>query len=378
MCQYKLSKSGQERILMLIDCSYKTIGTFTFHGVGQGLMYTGSISSFPVNTCDTIVSLPCPPTLNFIYDCGTLNEKDELKKAVNGLPPHLDFIVISHLDADHINGLEILQGYYSSKNISNKIKVFLPYFDVETYKNVFIMHLIMLGIPKEEIIKYLNVYKKATIISNSSDNEPRDGQSDNVFDYYLIKGDIENPKEIHQYINWNFYFYNRNLADNLEDNITALQDKINTPQTYEELISLVNTEEIQNEYKNFLGEKNLTSLVLLHFPANHISVQTLLTGDVAFDEELISRINKHLQEPYILQIPHHGAKPNWISMPQDLWQKADKLVFSFGFPKSRFQHPDVKCFEDIISIGYPIDKIALVYQGDGDKIISKSFKYLVE
>ena len=125
---YKITQFGCKQIYMLIQPNYKSVGNFMFHGIGQGLMYTGSISSYHINTCNTIINLPCPPTLNFIYDCGTKNEKAELNNAIDGLASHIDFIVISHLDDDHINGLERIKTKYTSNPEKQKIKVFLPYF----------------------------------------------------------------------------------------------------------------------------------------------------------------------------------------------------------------------------------------------------------
>ena len=76
---------------------------FKFHPVGQGLFYTGSIAS---------------GTYNFVYDCGTMSGQNYLKQAIDKYlttlklkdsnKPQIDFVVISHLHADHFNGLKYL------------------------------------------------------------------------------------------------------------------------------------------------------------------------------------------------------------------------------------------------------------------------------
>ena len=88
------------------------IGKFTFHPVGQGLFYSGSIGSF-----------------NFIYDCGSFNKKTlhkEIGKLCNDLSdkcnkPEIDLLIISHFHYDHICGMEYL--FYKFK-INN---VIIPY-----------------------------------------------------------------------------------------------------------------------------------------------------------------------------------------------------------------------------------------------------------
>lgn len=385
---YKITQLGIEKINVLSRPENKTIGRFTFNGIGQGLMYTGSIFTFPVNTCNETTSLPCIPVLNFIYDCGTNSKQDELVNSINNLPPHIDFITLSHLDRDHINGLEIIREKYTAVCNHKKIKVFLPYFDVLTYENVFKAHLIMSGIKdKSEIDKYLRIYKFSPIILNNNNAPSQRSEFDSIYDYYLIKGDVINPKELGIFIKWNFEFYNLDISQNakwkskisnLENTITNILNNNNLNDITIEQLS--NGSPIRAGYDRCFtaGKKNISSLLLLHYPSTKTFIQTLLAGDVEFDDNLLQRIKDNLHEPYILQVPHHGSQFNWNLMPLSLWQNADKLVFSFGYPKNRNRHPDVKCFIDIINNGYPVNKLRFVYEGDGKTLCPINYEYTVE
>jgi len=77
----------------------ETSGSFVFHGVGQGLCYSGQI--FEEGMAD----------VNFIYDCGTLYKKDRifLDTAINKIfdifKKKVTFLFLSHLDKDHIYGV---------------------------------------------------------------------------------------------------------------------------------------------------------------------------------------------------------------------------------------------------------------------------------
>ena len=86
---------------------------FVFHGVGQGLFYSGEIN------------LPKNGTLRFIYDCGSEdiriinNSINRFKQDVED--NEIDLLIISHLHSDHISGLDELFNNFTIK------EVILPY-----------------------------------------------------------------------------------------------------------------------------------------------------------------------------------------------------------------------------------------------------------
>ena len=90
--------------------------SFTYHNIGQGLFYSGRINDF-----------------NFIYDCGSEN-KPQVESVVRDFKRNelqnsaIDLLVLSHLHADHVNGLNAL----FDTTIGGQITVdtvLLPYFN---------------------------------------------------------------------------------------------------------------------------------------------------------------------------------------------------------------------------------------------------------
>lgn len=84
---------------------------FSFEPVGQGLFYTGQIGK-----------------LNLIYDCGSMRGAGAITpvidRYVNGLSrKQIDMLFISHLDKDHVCGIDHLIGMKKTKVRS----VYLPY-----------------------------------------------------------------------------------------------------------------------------------------------------------------------------------------------------------------------------------------------------------
>ena len=94
---------------------------FKFRPIGQGLFYTGSLDN---------------GAYNFVYDCGTDSSCIYLDNEVRRFAcevssarnkSELDFVVISHLHKDHINGLCRLNKFFRIKQI------YLPYlYDTDT------------------------------------------------------------------------------------------------------------------------------------------------------------------------------------------------------------------------------------------------------
>jgi len=86
-----------------------------FHGIGQGLFYSGKISI--QSNKDTKRSF------NFVYDCGSASQKKHLYKEIEEYKKlklqskKLDLLMISHLHSDHVNGLDNLLSDIEVKNV---------------------------------------------------------------------------------------------------------------------------------------------------------------------------------------------------------------------------------------------------------------------
>lgn len=92
-------------------------GVFSFYPAGQGGFYAGGVY---IN--DTM-------TLSVVYDCGTLSKKESIEQSIHDFNNllikfnnRLNILVISHLDADHVNKLKILL-----TNIKQVDLIVLPY-----------------------------------------------------------------------------------------------------------------------------------------------------------------------------------------------------------------------------------------------------------
>jgi len=87
-----------------------------FHSVGQGCFYSGEIFCAPNSD-----------PLRLVYDCGSETAGDALEREVDLYhqvihQSRLDVLILSHLDADHVNGLTLLlDNGLTARN------VFLPY-----------------------------------------------------------------------------------------------------------------------------------------------------------------------------------------------------------------------------------------------------------
>jgi hypothetical protein len=85
-------------------------------------MLSASIKQRPVGQgglCEGAVDAGGPP-LRWVYDCGS-NQSEELKREVARIGGDLDLLFLSHLDADHINGIDLLLGRCTAA------EVILPY-----------------------------------------------------------------------------------------------------------------------------------------------------------------------------------------------------------------------------------------------------------
>ena len=93
-----------------------TFGEFEFHHVGQGLFYSGRLDLEGERK-------------NIVYDCGTFFEKELLEYEIDGAFSNndtIDLLMISHFDADHINGLQ-----YLLNRVKKVESLFMPFIEPE-------------------------------------------------------------------------------------------------------------------------------------------------------------------------------------------------------------------------------------------------------
>lgn len=313
---------------------------FKFYGVGQGLFYSAILSEN--ETC----------VAKFIYDCGSDNTLHLLtsidnyhkEQSPNMKEFEIEFLAISHLHKDHINGLPQLLNLVKPK------KIYLPYFDVQTYTDTFKAYLICANILPQsyEFSLIMNWY------TNPSENVE------------LIKESVQST-----FVSgWKFLFFNRRMDDS---KFVLLQTKIQTLLLSHGASSIEEYAETHKDLKGLkrifecvLGKsrQNLTSLLLLHYASKTPKTQTLLTGDIPFDNHLEIRVLKYLSDEtnLILQVPHHGARIEWNKLPTTIKNKAIDMVISFGLG-NKHRHPSTKCIDDIV-FKYSKSKLNCVFQSN--------------
>jgi hypothetical protein len=88
--------------------------TFKSHPIGQGFFYTGRIKARGAE-------------YNFVFDCGSLSYSvlnNTIERYKRNQTKDIDLLIISHFDADHINGLKKL---LDGKNVKNVVAPFISF-----------------------------------------------------------------------------------------------------------------------------------------------------------------------------------------------------------------------------------------------------------
>ena len=169
---------------------------------------------------------------------------------------------------------------------------------------------------------------------------------------------------------WKFLFFNQRIDNSkfilLQNKIQELISAYGVSSIEEYIENNKDLKDLKNIFLSVLGKsrQNLTSLLLLHYADQNPQVQTLLTGDIPFDNNLEMRVLKYLLEEIklLLQIPHHGACGEWYKLPATIKSKASDMVISFGLG-NRHKHPSAKCIDDIV-FKYPKSKLNCVFQSN--------------
>jgi len=312
---------------------------FTFHGVGQGLFYTGNLNDI----------------FGFVYDCGAEEiDSNSLSNAISSYkPPEIDFLVVSHLHYDHISGIRELM---DKRKVS---KVYLPYFDLDKYEECFKLVLLS-SMSSRSSMKNLEDDKNYQWILKLYRNKE-------FMDVEYIES-MKNSKikyKIPHHV-WDFWLFNKRIDEYKLIQLKTAINSIIKGYSLEEYIKKNGLEKLAEKYKlSFPSNINPTSLIMLHHSANNPTNQTLLTGDAVFDRDLNDRIYKRMMDiKTICQIPHHGAKVEWKKMSDKIKNKINTAAISFG-KNNRYHHPNS---DVILDLSNGKKDIKNVTQG-------KSFKY---
>lgn len=333
----------------------------TYHGVGQGLLISGEITSNE-------------RSFKWVYDCGSSSKSGKLllERKIKNLfkqrnePIVIDMLVISHFDRDHINGCELLLKTFKVN------KVILPY--IPLWKRILLALEQKVGITGKYIDFYINPTKYINGISENKeiqieyidsqlfnfneenippDNEsqytpPHENESD-LFNSSNVKLRKNGGVLIENHIiRWEFVFYNDEAMKGRLDK-TAIEEikklciRINKDKKTIKKIK----EKYEEKYKN-KEERNMISLFMyagpadiksslekiythsyssacvknndiVHLYSSNQKTGFLFTGDGylntqhRFEALKNSITEKRMNNILSFQIMHHGSKNNWFN-----------------------------------------------------------------
>ncbi|MDE6274938.1 MAG: hypothetical protein K2M75_00140 [Clostridia bacterium] len=349
---------------------------FKFHNVGQGLFYTGSI-----------LGKGRDDWFNFVFDCGSTKLKagsDAVSDYVNNLPikdeeRYIDMVIISHLDSDHFNGLVEL----ASKAKINKL--YLPYLpDDPDFIKLFLLYVIFFEQSDDEEdfddkrVRYKFMLKLYNV-KIEDDSEFNRIKFPNEVHFEKDKK-IEDIYDKNPY--WRFELYeslfDEKIIDSLKNEVGKSVGDLDGKSLIDFVFDKKNINTIETAYKNvFHKKKNLTSMILVHYPVsselvksvcysaidcklnliskcflepNDMRYVSVLTGDAEDFEKydgFAESVNK--KKVFCLQVPHHGSKENWKSLNSKFGMKLDngiRYVLPFGIGNS-YGHPSIEVLDDL-------------------------------
>lgn len=380
--------------------------SFTIHPIGQGLFYSAELSG-----------------VKLIYDCGSSEEHNfnfnrnnfmdyiEKFKICNldmskGLVNHsqiyeIDILVISHFDADHINGLETL---LENTVVTN---MFIPY----SHENhmVALLFLIRILIAKnntriqrlylvlddrnrnldsdinyEELMEddsgffdfegNDDISESITEISNSGTTVRKYNKgnihfktNDYVLDFFNLEINKEEKACLKNKILQSIYYESRSLTEFINSAKRLYKDCIGTEKSSltktdfsnnsSLCLALVNkyslTMKVNHGKSYYVSGGYFKSVIFRNrfrliktCLVGYLSPNTLLTGDIDLSaKKRYKRFNEHYNYLHysldVLILPHHGAVKNWNDGLLDYIEDDTTLVVSSSGLSNKYNHPSL-------------------------------------
>ena len=345
---------------------------FKFHPVGQGLFYTGQLAG---------------GKYNFVYDCGSLSRdlylKDSIEEYVLSLKTNgsdvsaIDFAVISHLHADHFNGLMYLMDKIYIR------KIILPYIgDDINFIALILANAIFTDVNNEQkehsfaLFDFmLGLYERNGNIEDhiKFDREEISRKGMYCFVKQIKMVNVENTF-------WSFVFLNRIIPQDQLNNLISKMHRAMIDFGVTSICDLVHNhgfDVIKKIYNSvFATNHNISSTILLHYPTEYdtfnetsisftnikcniittninlhefTSTVSLLTGDAMitddFGNEIKNSYPNDIGEIGVLQMPHHGSLQNYQFMKRQRIC-AEAYVVSYGLG-NRYKHPRHEVIDDL-------------------------------
>jgi len=352
--------------------------TRTFYPVGQGAFYVEEFDDKKI----------------YIYDCGTLPHVNIIENIIyNNFRKNqeIEAIFISHLDADHVNGLQCLLTHCRVKKVylpyltqEEKVLIYASYFCIQDNES-FITRLIE-NAPLA--VRDLNPQAETRITFVMPDHEIINDDFPRDSDYYqtvnsgdeIIVSDSNN-----EYANWVYVPFNFKNKKRTEDfRKKLIKEGINHEKIKNINIFKTNwanqlyREKLTNVYRTISGGINSNSLVVFSGTKNKTFYKCcfehnkfvkycclhccqhcgfinksgcLYLGDYDASgkskwDELIkkSKISKYLDNIGIIQVPHHGSICSYNFKMSDF----ESIFFISAKKKNRYRHPSKEVILDIL------------------------------
>lgn len=330
----------------------------TIHPIGQGAFYS---ERFIDNKGNTVFLA--------VYDCGSQNKKKLNLEIANYFQEGdiIDILFISHLDLDHVSGLQkLLECKVSVKHLV------LPLMDNNT-KELYL--LATKGILKQLVQDPTSLFKgsKVIYVKPVGEDEPTD-----KFELKDDNPDVEeigSGRKICYYNNscqWCYIPYNYEYSTRRAELLRGLcPDKIDIKDVVD------SRNDIKEQYAKICSKGvNNTSLVVysgghsdgikyetIFFSARpgdkSITEGSLYLGDISLNQEngdmsLIDDLRKRLNfvrdHIGLIQLPHHGSKDNFNTKLFSIGVPSKVFFASYGNTNS-YGHPSPRVWEDVGSHG---------------------------
>ena len=311
------------------------------------------------------------PIANIVYDCGTISEKQRINHDIKDYfsGEDIDILFLSHLHADHINGVNQL------KSVCNSIKnVILPFYGDDKYILLYYYKFLekipyyvnkLIDNPEEYFGEKTRVFRISTQFSEGNNNEGNPvaydianlSQSEPLSSGIRITTSKLSPYWIYLPINLQYDKYSTQLRSLLSeiDGITDIKLLINDDKD----LSEENLKKIKKWFNNkgVPLELNSNSLLMYSGPTEldkekDVDINTcrlkgcLYTGDSQFAQsktsqdvlkKILGRLSKNIG---LIQIPHHGSKENFSKDIFKISNKCENYFLSHGI-KNRYGHPSI-------------------------------------
>ena len=322
---------------------------------------------------------------NIVYDCGSISNRKKIPKLIEkyfGKNEAIEALFISHLDKDHMNGVEELLKQCEVKRIcfpliteemklALKIKVMIE----EAMGNSYSKFMKEFVEDPETAIKKIKEDIKIKLIEilpndeeNNKKNDNEDTKNQKIKRIKKKSGEdiaeeIEGLEHSCNENKWELIPYNFKQETRINEFEKKLEKEFGKKISLKEVEKIWkenedNREKIKKVYESLKGDLNTNSMTLfsgvrqvgkqMQYDSSYVKVGCLYTGDY---EAKGKNKWKTLEEAYIeywkwigmIQVPHHGSIRNC----NDALISKKAVYFLSAGEKNSYKHPSHEVVEDI-------------------------------